>query len=88
MVISEDTVANTKDDAGGAEQSRRYWQGPQYAPVSRWVDISGVSRSSTYVALGRGQLRAKKLGKTLLIDVPHGLAYLDSLPQAKIRPVA
>ena len=79
-------MANTNNDASGAEHSRRGWLGPQYAPVSKWVEISGVSRSSTYVALGRGQLRAKKMGKTLLIDVPHGLAYLDSLPEAKIRP--
>jgi hypothetical protein len=34
--------------------------------------------------LGRGDLRAKKLNNRLLIDVPHGLAYLASLPDAKI----
>jgi hypothetical protein len=38
------------------------------------------------LALARGDLRAKKLGKTVLIDVPHGLAWLDRLPPANIKP--
>jgi hypothetical protein len=43
-----------------------------------------MGRSSAYEALGRGHLRAKKLGSRTLIDVEHGLDYLASLPAAEI----
>jgi hypothetical protein len=55
-----------------------------YAPLPIWFDISGMRKTATYEALGRGDLRARKLNNRLLIDVPHGLAYLASLPDAKI----
>ncbi len=44
-----------------------------------------MSRSASYVELGRGNLRAVKCGNATLIDVPHGLAWLRSLPAAQIR---
>ena len=59
---------------------------PKYAPISGWTEISGMSRTTTYEWLGRGDLRAIKLGTRTLIDVEHGLAQLASLPQAQIRP--
>ena len=59
---------------------------PAYAKIPVWCDLSGMGRSSTYEAIGRGDLRAVKLGVSTLIDVPHGLAWLDSLPAATIRP--
>jgi hypothetical protein len=43
-----------------------------------------MSRSSTYEALGRGDLRAIKLGTRTLIDVEHGFAWLASMPVAEI----
>jgi hypothetical protein len=43
-----------------------------------------MSRSTTYEALGRGELRAIKLGVRTLIDVEHGLAWLGSMPVAQI----
>ncbi|GAC1348615.1 MAG: hypothetical protein NVSMB18_37230 [Acetobacteraceae bacterium] len=54
--------------------------------MADWCKLSGMSRSATYEALGRGNLRAVKLGTRVLIDVPHGLSWLDSLPPADIRP--
>jgi hypothetical protein len=36
--------------------------------------------------LAAKQLRAVKNGRSLLIDIPHGLKFLRSLPQAQIRP--
>lgn len=59
---------------------------PAYAPVDRWCALSGMGRSATYQALGRGNLRAIKVGARTLIDVPNGLGWLRSLPTAKIRP--
>src|SRR5215467_9406838 len=56
----------------------------QYAPMPDWFRISGIRRTATYEALGRGDLRAVKLNGRTLIDVPHGLAYLAQLPEAVI----
>lgn len=45
--------------------------------------MSGMSRTATYEALGRGDLRAIKLGARTLIDIDHGLAWLASRPAAR-----
>jgi hypothetical protein len=59
---------------------------PIRASITRWCDLTGMGRSATYEALGRGDLRAVKVGTRTLIDVPHGLRWLESLPPARIRP--
>jgi hypothetical protein len=56
----------------------------KFAPLSDWFLISGMRRSTTYEALGRGDLRAVKLGGRTLIDVEHGLTWLSTLPVAQI----
>ena len=58
---------------------------PARATIPFWCALSGMGRSTTYEALSRGDLRAIKLGTRTLIDVPHGLAWLDSLPLATVR---
>jgi hypothetical protein len=58
---------------------------PAFTTIENWCVISGMGRRSTYAALGRGDLRAIKAGTRTLIDVEHGLAYMRSLPPAKIR---
>jgi hypothetical protein len=58
----------------------------EFAPIPRWREISGMSRSKTYEELGVGNLRGVKCGRQILIDVRHGLEYMRSLPQAQIRP--
>jgi hypothetical protein len=57
---------------------------PRYASITSWGLLSGQGRSATYEALGQGHLRAIKLGSRTLIDVEHGLAWLASMPAAKI----
>jgi hypothetical protein len=57
---------------------------PKYATIPDWQRISGMRRTSTYEALGRGDLRSIKLGTRVLIDVEAGLAWLASLPPADI----
>lgn len=57
---------------------------PKYATIPDWQHISGMGRTTTYEALGRGDLRSIKLGARVLIDVEAGLAWLASLPPAKI----
>ena len=59
---------------------------PARATVDGWCGLSGMSRSGTYEALGRGDLQAVKLGARTLIDVAAGLAWLDTLPPAAVRP--
>ncbi len=59
---------------------------PAYATVPGFGGLTGMSRTAIYEALGRGDLRAIKLGARTLIDVSHGLAWLASLPTATVRP--
>jgi hypothetical protein len=60
-------------------------QRPKYCAINDWCDLSGMRRSSVYLALTRGDLRAIKLGKRTLIDAEHGLAWLAGRPLADIR---
>jgi hypothetical protein len=55
---------------------------PKFAPLTSWLILSGMTRTGTYAALGRGDLRAIKQpgGRRTLIDVEHGLAWLRSQP--------
>lgn len=57
---------------------------PKYARIDEWCRISGMGRSSTYVALARGELTAIKLGTKTLVDVQAGLAWMETLPRAAI----
>jgi hypothetical protein len=59
---------------------------PAFATIDDWLIISGMGRRATYDELGNGNLRAVKRGSRTLVDVEHGLAWLRSLPPAKIRP--
>jgi hypothetical protein len=59
---------------------------PFYAPLEEWQRLSGMTRDKIYAALGRGDLVARKDGKRILIDVRHGLTYMNSLPFARIKP--
>jgi hypothetical protein len=60
---------------------------PKFAPLPVWVALSGMTRTGTYVALSKGELRAIKQpgGRRTLIDVEHGLAWLRSQPAITIR---
>jgi hypothetical protein len=63
-------------------------QTAEFAPLAGWMAISGMNRSACYSALGRGDLKAVKLGRRVLINVPAGLAWLKSLPAPDIRPAS
>lgn len=55
-----------------------------YATMPDWCALSGMRPSKTYDELSRGNLRAKKIGTRLVIDVQHGLAWLRTLPEPNI----
>jgi hypothetical protein len=58
----------------------------RFLTIPQWCAYSQMSRTRTYIAVGRGELKAAKMGSRTLIDAEDGDRYLDSLPSAKIRP--
>jgi hypothetical protein len=59
---------------------------PKFCTIEHWLVMTGMGRRATYDAMGRGELRAVKAGTRTLIDVEQGLAWINSLPPAKIKP--
>ena len=51
-----------------------------YGTLPEAVAFSGLSRSSIYLALGRGDLSARKAGRRTLISFADLQSYLASLP--------
>jgi excisionase family DNA binding protein len=49
-------------------------------PIDEWTVYSTMSRSRTYAAVARGEIRAVKMGRLIRIDTASGDAYLDALP--------
>ena len=58
---------------------------PAFASIDDFCVISGMRRRAVYDALGLGHLKAIKRGSRTLIDVDAGLAWMRTLPPAKIR---
>lgn len=59
---------------------------PRYGSIDTWCALTGMGRRATYDALGHGHLRARKVGTRTLIDIEAGLAWIESLPPAQIKP--
>lgn len=57
----------------------------KYASIAGWNELTSMGRTSTYNALGRGDLKAIKVGARVLIDVEAGLAWLAQRPPAAIN---
>jgi hypothetical protein len=58
---------------------------PRFATIDQWCALTGMSRRVTYDELGRGNIKAVKVGARTLIDVEAGLAWFRSRPAAVIR---
>lgn len=56
-----------------------------YGTIPEAMAFSGMSRSSLYAALKRGDLPARKAGRRTLIAYADLEAYLASLPSFKAR---
>jgi len=50
------------------------------------LDVLGVGNTTLYRLLGSGLLRARKLGKSLMIEGESLHEFVQSLPQAKLKP--
>ena len=46
----------------------------------------GVTRTRTYEAMRRGELRAKKAGKATIIELEEGKRWIRSLPDRQPEP--
>lgn len=57
---------------------------PQFMPIPEACRLLGLSRTELYRKLGTGTLRAKKIGRKTIVDIPHALEWLQSLPDAII----
>ncbi|MCA3632094.1 MAG: helix-turn-helix domain-containing protein [Methylobacterium sp.] len=53
---------------------------PITVTIPEAVKVTGISRTSIYEALKRGDLTAKKAGRRTLISYPDLQAFLASLP--------
>jgi hypothetical protein len=49
-----------------------------YESISAWSKRSGMKLGAIYARLASGDLRAIKVGRRTLIDVQHGLEWLDA----------
>jgi hypothetical protein len=59
---------------------------PMFGTLKTAKRISGSSNSKLYQLIGSGQIKAKKLGRRLLIDLRSLYVFLERLPDAKIAP--
>ncbi len=78
-------MGQTEEMKKAMKGSGSYDLEPAFASIDDWCAISGMSRRTTYERLGSEELRAIKLGSKTLVDVPHGLSWLRSLPPAVIK---
>jgi hypothetical protein len=59
---------------------------PEFASLDQWEELTDMRKRTSYEHIGLGNLRAFKVGSKTVIDVPHGLAFMRSLPAAVIKP--
>lgn len=58
---------------------------PWAVPVSEACRISGFSKSELYLRMKRGEIQAKKAGRSTLVLVTSLRAAVESLPAATFR---
>jgi excisionase family DNA binding protein len=62
--------------------------GKLYATIPQSCERYGLGRSNLYRWIGRGEIRALKLGRRILIEIASADAFFASLPHAAIQPDA
>ena len=56
--------------------------------IGEAVELSGLGRTSLYLAIGRGELPARKRGRRTVVLARDLERYLESLPKASVSLVA
>ena len=59
---------------------------PKYGGIDTWCALTGMSVRGTYDRLAAGDLVAVKVGSRTLLNIEKGLAWLETQPQAQIKP--
>jgi excisionase family DNA binding protein len=59
--------------------------GKAYATIPQTCERYGVGRSSLYREIGRGNIRAVKMGRRVLVEIASADAFFAALPPANIR---
>lgn len=57
---------------------------PRFATIKNSVAILGIGRSTLYKEAARGHIRLIKCGWRTLVDIPHALEWMATLPEASI----
>jgi excisionase family DNA binding protein len=60
---------------------------PPYTTISHACEILGFGRSKLYELAADGSIRIVKVGGRSLVDIEAALAWMKTLPEAKISPV-
>lgn len=59
-----------------------------YESILAWSKRTGMATGAIYLRLKGGDLRAIKVGRRTLIDVRHGLQWLEREPWRPTGPVS
>jgi hypothetical protein len=73
------SLAGTGKKTASNSAIEREWERPSESAVA-----AGVSRSTIYNAIARGDLNARKFGRCTLINVAERKALFNGLPKAQI----
>lgn len=57
-----------------------------FCTVRDWCELTRMGRTATFAAIARGDIPAIKLGRSTLIEVAGGLAWMRGLPSAGPAP--
>jgi len=58
---------------------------PAFATVREWCELSRMSRRSVYRAMARGDIVARKSGRSTVIEVAPSMAWFMALPKAQVK---
>jgi hypothetical protein len=79
------TPSVLQDASPAPEPTARPAPMPEYARISDVVNLYGVTRTRLYEEAGAGNIRMVKFGRQTLVDLASLRAFMQCLPEAKIR---
>ena len=61
---------------------------PKLMRVRKWSAVSGLTPDRIYKLADEGKLKLKRLGGSTYVDVDHGMAFIESLPDYREVPTS